>query len=191
MFGYCRIYYQNNAVHAIPSSCAGYVSSIDSALDILQCPAFAEYYDSYMADNCEVQSIAKACKYSFTKNPPYYCSRVIKNDYITVFSNAFANASAFRSIWILVMVWLITRAFPKGFDFAATHMPDMHLRDMHMPDMKDMHMPDMKDMHMPDMKDMHMPDMHLKYMHLPTLGNPSHESDTDIVNHGTAKVQPV
>lgn len=111
------IYYQNNSWHAIPSSCVSSLQSsgVDSIYD---CPEFKTYWTAYIEEACASKSIALVCKQSYSSNSPFFCSRYVKNNFITVASTAFANAGAFRGIWIILVIWIFGRLFPEEIDFS-------------------------------------------------------------------------
>ena len=42
----------------------------------------------------------------------------MKNSFINVMSNAFANAGAFRGLWVVLVVWIFGHLFPEDVDFS-------------------------------------------------------------------------
>jgi hypothetical protein len=108
------MYYRNNAVHPIPTTCLSLIYE-EGIENVMSCSDFADEYDSYIATNC-ADSINKVCKYEYTKNPPYYCTTEKSAHVINVLSTAFSNAGAFRTIWVVLVVFCMGRLFPEGFE---------------------------------------------------------------------------
>jgi hypothetical protein len=53
----------------------------------------------------------------------------VHNSYITILSTAFANAGAFRSIWIVVMGFVFGRMYKEGFEFGEGSLE--HVQKQH------------------------------------------------------------
>jgi hypothetical protein len=92
------------------------------------CPEFVIQYDNIVATSCAL-SIPKVCKYEYTKNPPYYCTKEKHAQVITVLSTAFANAGAFRSLWLIFVIFFLGKLFPEGFeDYFKDKFHRIHLQ---------------------------------------------------------------
>eukprot|EP01034_Spumella_vulgaris_P022999 gene22999-29185_t len=111
-------YYQNNKFFSISSSCAGTLDVPSSATisDLLSCEDVAVLYSNFTTVNC-ADSFESVCTIAYTDNPPFSCSKDVHSSFLSIFANAFSNASFVTSVLIIVIHFGLKRLYPDGVSF--------------------------------------------------------------------------